>query len=307
MSDSAPSADGGWHAVSEPMQLGESPLWHPDENALYWCDVAGRTLHRLDPASGARASWPFPTEVACCVPALEGGLLLALRSGVWRFDPASGERRLVAKPRYDASCQRYNDGKADALGRFWCGTIHEPRRPADAALYCINRGRTSRRQGGITVSNGLAFSPDGRTMYWADTTSHTVFALDFDAARNELSRQRVFARFAPRGPDQPLDDYGGRPDGAAVDVQGRYWVAMYEGARLACLAPDGSLVREVGLPVRCPTMPCFGGADLRTLYVTSARAGRPTEELAREPLAGCVLAMRVEVAGLPANYARWRR
>jgi sugar lactone lactonase YvrE len=244
--------------------------------------------------------------VACCVPAIEGGLLLALRSGIWRFDPASGERRLLARPRYDPADERYHDGRADALGRLWCGTAREPHQPAAAALYCIARGRTARRLGGMTASSGLAFSPDGRTLYRADSPSHSVFALDFDPGANELSRQRVFAQFPQRLPDQPLAGYGGRPDGAAVDSHGNYWLAMYEGARLLCLAPDGQVVQDVALPVRCPTMPCFGGPDLRTLYVTSVRAGRPAAELAREPLAGCVLSMRVDVPGLPANYARWR-
>ncbi len=298
-------APGALRAVSEPMLLGESPMWHPDENALYWCDIAGHALHRLDPATGRRDTWSFPSEPACCVPAVEGGLLIAMRSGVFRFDPATGERRALARPRYDPKTERYNDGKADAFGRLWCGTLHDAREPK-AALYRIARGRTARMADGITVSNGLAFSPDGRTLYWADTTAHTVYAFDFDVGDCELSRRRVFARFPSRVPGEPPERYGGRPDGAAVDALGRYWVAMYEGARLLCIDAAGRTVGELALPVRCPTMPCFGGRDLRTLYVTSARAGRPADELAREPLAGCVLAMRVDVPGLPANYARWR-
>jgi sugar lactone lactonase YvrE len=156
---------------------------------------------------------------------------------------------------------------------------------------------------GATVSNGLAFSPDGRTLYWSDTTSHTVFAFDFDLAQGTLSRQRVLARFPRREPQQPLADYGGRPDGAAVDAEGCYWVAMFEGARLLRLSPSGEALAELRLPVRCPTMPCFGGADLRTLYVTTARAHRPADELAGEPWAGCVLQCRVDVPGLPVNFA----
>jgi sugar lactone lactonase YvrE len=158
--------------------------------------------------------------------------------------------------------------------------------------------------GDVTVSNGLAFSPDGRTMYWSDTTAHRIYALDFDGSDGTLSRQRVFAEFPLKAPGQILADYGGRPDGAAVDAEGAYWVAMYEGQRLLRLSPAGELLREVPLPVRCPTMPCFGGADLRTLYVTTARDKRPAGELAAQPLAGCVLAMAVDVPGLPVNFAR---
>ena len=119
-----------------------------------------------------------------------------------------------------------------------------------------------------------------------------------------ISNQRVFARFPAKAMDRDLAAYGGRPDGAAVDAEGGYWVAMYEGARLLRLAPDGTVTREIALPVRCPTMPCFGGADLKTLYITTARDKRPADELAREPLAGCVLRLRVDTPGLPANMAR---
>jgi sugar lactone lactonase YvrE len=131
-----------------------------------------------------------------------------------------------------------------------------------------------------------------------------VLAFDFDATDGTLSRQRVFAQFALKQPEQDLSTYGGRPDGAAVDAEGAYWCAMFEGQRLVRLAPDGRVLQEVPLPVRCPTMPCFGGPDLRTLFVTTSREKRPAPELAGQPLAGCVLMARVDVPGLPVNFAR---
>ncbi len=295
-----------WQALPgvAPCLLGESPLWHPAEQVLYWCDIPGKALHRFDPRTGAHRLWPFDSEPSCCVPLMDGGLLLSLRRGLVRFDVATGASTPlpVALP-YDPAVERFNDGKADPQGRFWVGTIHEQRQPL-SALYRLGAGRMDRMADGITVSNGLAWSPDGGTMYWADTKAHTVFAFDFERADGALSRQRAFARFEPRDAGQPLSDYGGRPDGAAVDAEGGYWVAMFEGARLVRLGPDGAVTRELPLPVRCPTMPCFGGADLRTLYVTTARENRPADELAREPLAGCVLQLRVDVPGLPANVAR---
>lgn len=291
-------------AVAEPALLGESPLWHPDEQVLYYTDVPGFELRRFDPATGALQRWSFDTEVACCAPVMGGGLLLALRSGFWHFDPVTQARRLVAAPPYDPARERYNDGKADAAGRMWCGTIYEPRQPALAALYCLDHGEVVRKAEGVTNSNGLAWSPDGRTLYWSDTTAHTIYALDFEVQTGEISNRRVFARFPARGPGQPLDAYGGRPDGAAVDAEGGLWVAMYEGRRVLRLRPDGSVDRELTLPVRCPTMPCFGGPDLKTLYITTARQNRSDFELAQQPWAGCVLSLRVEVPGLPANFAR---
>ena len=288
-----------------PSVLGESPLWHPAEQALYWCDIPGHALHRFDPRTGTHVRWSFDTDVACCAPLMEGGLLLALRSGLVHFDPITGEHRtLLARPPYDVARERFNDGKADPQGRFWVGTIYEPRDPPNAALYRWTDGQIDRMGDGITVSNGLAWSPDSRTMYWSDTKAHVTYALDFDASTGDITRRRVFARFPTRKPAQDLATYGGRPDGASVDAEGHYWVAMFEGARLLRLAPDGRIVREIELPVRCPTMPCFGGADLKTLYITTARENRPADELAREPLAGCVLYTRVEIAGLPANFAR---
>lgn len=290
-------------AFEQPSLLGESPLWHPEEQVLYWVDIPGHQLHRWDPRQQIHRQWGFDTEPACCVPLLEGGLLIAMRDGLWRFDPASGERTLVAAPPYDPARQRFNDGKADAQGRFWIGTLDDAREPK-AALYRHSAARLERIAGGITLSNGLAFSVDGRTLYWADTTAHAVWAFDVDLGDGSLSRRRLFQQFALREPGQPLVAYRGRPDGAAVDAEGAYWLAMFEGARLLRLAPDGQCLGELALPVQCPTMPCFGGPDLRTLYITTARDKRPADELARQPWAGCVLQVRVAVPGLPASFAR---
>lgn len=292
--------------LTAPALLGESPLWSPDEGVLYYCDIAGRALHRYSPADGANQRWVFDSEPACCALAEGGGLLLARRDGLWHFDPASGASQPLLAPPYDPALERFNDGRCDAQGRWWIGTLYEPRQPALAALYCFERGELRRAQGGVTVSNGLAFSPAGDTLYWADTTSHTVFALPYDGARGQLGERRVLRRFEPRVAGQPLAEYGGRPDGAAVDAEGAYWVAMYEGARLLRLSPAGDILNEVRLPVQCPTMPCFGAGDLRTLYITTARFNRPAEELARQPAAGCVLAVRVDVPGLPPGQVAWR-
>lgn len=284
--------------------LGESPFWHPDERALWWCDIPGHCLNRYHPDTGQHRAWHFDTDVACAAPLAGGDLLLGMRDGLWRFNPRTGQRHALAPPPYDPAQERFNDGKADPQGRFWVGTIYEPRTPARAGLYRLADGRLERLAEGVTVSNGLAFSPDGRTLYWSDTKAHTVFAFDFDGAEGALSRRRAWARFAPRAAEEPLAHYGGRPDGAAMDAQGCYWVAMFEGARLLRLSPTGEVLSELPLPVRCPTMPCFGGDDLSTLFITTARQNRPAEELAREPWAGQVLQCRVDVPGLPVHFAR---
>ncbi len=297
-------------AVTPPALLGESPLWSPDEHALYYCDIAGHTLHRLDPATGHIHHWRFDTEPACCVLAQQGGLLVACRDGLWHLNTATDQRRHLVPAPYNTAVERFNDGRCDAQGRFWVGTLFEPRQPANAALYCFEQGQLRRVRGDITVSNGLAFSPDGATMYWADTTAHAVYALPYAATTGHLGQRRVFKSFAQRHPDQPLaqplaqqrdqrDHYGGRPDGAVVDAEGCYWLALYEGARVLRLSPAGEVLHEVRLPVQCPTMPCLGGSDLRTLYITTARHRRPPDELQHQPNAGCVFALRVDVPGNP--------
>ena len=290
-------------AVAAAALLGESPVWHPREAALYYADIPGRRLQRYEPVSGDLRHWAFDTEVASLAPRLDGTLLLAMRDGLWVFDPANGERSRVAEPPYDPAHERFNDGKCDPQGRFWVGTIYEPRDPALASLHCFANGTLTREAEGFTTVNGLAWSPNGRTMHWSDTKAHAIYAADFDMGSGTLSNRRVFARFPLKQPDQDLDTYGGRPDGAAMDAEGCYWVAMFEGQRLLRLSPDGEVVREVALPVRCPTMPCFGGPDLKTLYVTTSREKRPAAELIAQPFAGCVLALEVDVPGLPVNFA----
>jgi len=289
-------------AVAAPSELGESPMWHPNEQALYWCDIDGKRVHRFHPSSGALAQWHFDTEPASLAPMPGGALLLAMRDGLWRFEPDTGTRTPLAPPPYDPRVQRFNDGKCDPQGRFWVGTIYEPREPALASVHCLSGGVLTRRAEGFTTCNGLAWSLDGRTMYCSDTRAHRIYAFDAEPATGELSARRDFASFTPRADGQALADYGGRPDGAAVDVEGCYWVAMYEGACLLRLSPQGAVLEHLPLPVRCPTMPCFGGPALDTLYITTARAKRPPQELAAQPWAGCVLQLKADVPGLPVNF-----
>lgn len=299
-------------AVAEPDLLGESPFWHPREQRLYWVDIPGKRVRRWDPATGAGDTWDLPQEPGCIAPAASGGLVLGMRDGIYRARDWGGLLQPIVRFPH-AETTRFNDGKADTLGRFWAGTIYEPKDARKADLYALdcrpgngNGGRpiVQLKAGNATNANGLAWSPDNHTLYWADTAQHTVFAWDWEADANVMRHHRVFHRFAekPAGwqPGQP--GYGGRPDGAAMDVEGHYWVALFEGQRLVRLSPSGDIAAEFPLPVRCPTMPCFGGPDRRTLYLTTARHQRPAEELQAFPASGHVLTARADVAGLPANF-----
>ncbi|WP_422879652.1 SMP-30/gluconolactonase/LRE family protein [Noviherbaspirillum cavernae] len=275
------------------MQLGECPLWVPDESALYWIDIAGQAVHRHDTDSGTHQSWPLASEPGCIARCAGGGLVVAMRSGLALLDTASGALTPIASAPYDVSTTRFNDGRCDDAGRLWTGTIYEPRDHPLGSLFCIERGVLRDAAKPVTVSNGVAFSRDYRTLYHADTAAHRVMAYDFDLASGKIGDGRLFKQFSM----DKSQDYGGRPDGAAVDSEDAYWCAMYEGGRVLRLSRFGDVLQEIALPVRCPTMLAFGGTDLRTLYITTARHNRPAEELARHPLSGCVLTLRVDVPG----------
>lgn len=282
-------------AFATPSLLGECPVWQPQEAALYWIDIAGMAVHRLEPASGAHQQWSVPAEPGCLACTNDGRLIVALRTAVILLDPRTGAQTHVADAPYDPAHMRFNDGRCDQAGRLWTGTLYEPRDRPAGALYCIERGVIRHAGNPVTVSNGVAFSPDNRTLYHADTTAHRISAYDFDLDSGAIGTGREFHSFS----QDRHANYGGRPDGAAVDSEGMYWCAMYEGGRLLRLDPQGHIVQEFVLPVRCPTMVAFGGPDLRTLYITTVRNKRPAEELQHYPLSGCVLAMRTDVPGRP--------
>ena len=252
-------------------------------------------------------------EPGCIAPVQGGGLIIALRDGIYLAKTWGGPLQRLAIAPYDTTQLRFNDGKCDAQGRFWAGSLYEPKDQALGVLYMLDAQGLHPMVGGakdgVVTANGLAWSPDGCTAYWADTAAHQVRAFDFDVGSGQLSAGRVFHQMTPKpagwawgntAPDMPL--YGGRPDGAAVDSEGCYWSAQYEGHRLLRLSPSGQVLAEVRTPVPCPTMPCFGGPDLKTLFITTSRQGRSASELAQHPQAGGVFAMRVEVAGLAVNF-----
>jgi len=267
-------------------ELGESPVWSVERQALYFVDITGRRLHRYDPAAGRHESWPVDEDIGCVAPAADGGLVAAMRSGVWRLDEAGRKvRRLAANPE-DPATSRFNDGKVDPRGRFLAGTLDEPKAGGKAGLYRLGGGRLARLVDGVLTSNGLAWSPDGRTLYHADTPRFVVRAYDYDLESGEIAGGRVFFERDATAADRA------RPDGAAVDQEGCYWSALYDGARVARHDPGGRLMAEYPAPTRKVTMPAFGGADLRTLYLTSARDPATGE-------GGDLYAMAADVAGLP--------
>ncbi|MEF9926622.1 MAG: SMP-30/gluconolactonase/LRE family protein [Massilia sp.] len=278
-----------------PMLVGESAIWHEVESALYWVDIEGLTVNRLHAASGKFSSWKMGSNPSALAIDDNNFLVVATRERLLRLNTTDGAETPIADAPYDTSKVRFNDGRVDPAGRFWIGTMYEPRDQPAAEMYVLARDNLRCAwRGGMTNSNGLAWSLDGRTMFHADTTMHRIDCYDFDVATGEHSNRRTILTFPT---DKTAPDYGGRPDGATMDSEGMYWVAMFEGGRVLRISPTGEILREIKLPVRCPTSVCFGGPDLRTLYITSASHGRSSEEIAQYPHTGKVLSVRLDVAG----------
>lgn len=274
-------------------RLGESPVWCAERRALVFVDITGRRLHRFAPATGVHVAVDLPEDIGCVAPARGGGFVAGLRSGVWILDGEGAPLRLLAANPEPHATNRFNDGRVDPRGRFWLGTIDEPKATGSAHLYRYDRRGLVPQLGGILTSNGLAFSPDERSLYHADTPRFAVRRHAYDPETGEIGPGRDFVCLDPHAPDR------GRPDGAAVDAEGCYWTALYEGGRVQRYSPAGRLLEEHRLAARCPTAPAFGGDDLRTLYVTSARDGRTAEELEQLPLSGGLFALRVDTPGQP--------
>ena len=274
--------------------LGECPVWSARDKALYWCDIDKPSLNRFDPATGQNRETRMPEAIGSFALRKPAGFIVALRSGIW-LARADGtiDRRIIEAP-YDPAHHRFNDGRCDAAGRFYVGYMNERRDAPSAALMRIDAaGSMTEVFRGFTISNGLAWSPDGRTMYHSDTPAHVVRAFDYDVAAGAMSNERVFKQW---------EGETDRPDGAAVDSAGNYWSAFYRGGKVVQISPRGETLAEYPVPAMCPTMCAFGGPDLRTLYVTSARGGRDAAELARLPQSGGIYAMTVDVPGLPEPY-----
>jgi sugar lactone lactonase YvrE len=270
--------------------LGEGPRWRAGDARLYWVDIARRELHRFDPATGRDEARRFAEPVGCLAFARDGGLVLAMQDGLarlatWEAEPVPfGDRPLAGRPDL-----RFNDGRTDARGRFWVGSVNTAKSSRDAALYRFEAdGAATLIEGNMLTCNGAAFNAGGTRFCHADTPSHALRGYRVDAA-GELVDRVILHQF---------EQGTGRPDGGSFDETGYYWTALFDGGRVVRVAPDGTIAATVPLPVPRPTMIAFGGADRRTAYVTSARAGLAEDALAAAPLSGAIFSFRVDVPGV---------
>ena len=272
-------------------ELGECPVWSPEENALYWIDIYAGRLNRFDPATRKNRHWTLPEPIGSFALSDDGSVLVALKSGLWRFDLATGQRVVLAQPETRLRNNRLNDGRCDRQGRFWVGSMEDP---VDAAmpkgsLYRFTADRQCTRMvGDLFVANGLAFSPDGRVLYHSDSfrTVRRIWAWDFDTDDGVISNRRLFV---------DTEGMPGRPDGGAIDADGCYWMAGNDGWEIVRFTPQGRIDRRIALPIAKPSMLSFGGPRLDVIYVTSIRPGKGLSE---QPQAGSLFAVEAGVTGL---------
>ena len=276
-------------AYSAKNNLGEGPVWNIEEQALYWVDILNRKLQKWKPGTGAFHSWDMPEHIGCYAFRKQGGAIIALRSGIYSFDFETERLESIVKPEGDRDNTRFNDGACDRAGRFFAGTMTYEETIPEGNLYRLDPDhQLSHMRSGIKVSNGLGWSPDNQVMYYADSPTQCIFAFDYDIDSGRMTNERIFCKIEQ-----------GYPDGLTVDAEGYVWLAVWDGWRIVRYAPDGSIDKTIEMPIQRPTSCMFGGPNLNQLYITSAIKNLPVAELEKQPEAGNIFVIEVDVPGLP--------
>ncbi len=270
--------------------IGEGPVWDPRIGKVVWVDIASRHVFTTDPSDGSTQRRELEKAVGVVLPRASGGYVAALEDGFYTL-PDEGPAELIAHVEASNPATRFNDGEIDPQGRFWAGTMGWDAEPGQGSLYRLDPdGRVTRMIEDVTISNGLGWSPDGGTMYFADTHTHRIDRFDFDPVSADISDRREFVT---------IRHGGGRPDGLTVDSEGAVWVATWPGYGVHRYLPDGSLDAVIPLPVSNVSSIELGGPDLRDAFITTAWELLSEEEHAAQPLAGSLFHTRVEVPGSP--------
>lgn len=274
-------------------QLGEGSLWHPTEKKLYWIDIEKGELHIYDPATKKDKHFNVGTRVGTVVPVKGGGALVALQNGIRYIDTRTGKLSLLNNPLGDNI--RFNDGKCDPAGRFWVGSMDLDFKEGAASLYRFDTDKTIHEMvKHVTCSNGIVWSADKKTMYYIDTPTGNVDAFDYDEGTGNISNRRVAVK---------VPDGNGAPDGMAIDSEDKLWVALWGGNGVAKFDPStGKMLLKINVPAPHTTSCAFGGKDLKTLYITTARDGLSEDQLKKYPQSGGLFAIDVDVKGVEANF-----
>ncbi len=266
--------------------LGEGPAWDAKSQTLYWVDVLEKRIY-----AGSRLFLQLDDVVSCLAPRKDGGFVIAQRFGFWTFDPDTNKLFTLASPKGEPSNNRFNDGKCDPRGRFVAGTMDHNEQETSGSLYSLSpEGRIKKLLKDVRISNGLAWSPDCKTMYFIDTPTREVRAFEYDIETGAIANPRLLIHF---------EDTFGWPDGMTTDSKGNLWIAMWGGARITQWDSKGILMEQFGIPALNPTSCVFGGPDLNQLFITTARVGMDAAALKKYPQAGGVFRMQTNVTGMP--------
>ncbi len=269
--------------------LGESPLWDHRNNLLYWVDIDQRTLHQLEPSTGDHQSWTFLKKPCCLGLREQGGLISAFSKGFALIELPSGNLTLLEQPLIQHDDVMFNDGKCDRQGCFWAGSKDIDEISPTGKLFRLDpQGNIQTISSGFIVSNGLGWNLDNTIMYFTDSPSRKIYRYDFDSKHGTISAQRIFAK---------ISQDAGFPDGLTVDSEGYIWSAHWDGWRVTRYAPDGTVDRTLQMPVSQPTSCCFGGPELKTLFITSAKRGLTEDQVKQQPQAGGLFAIETDVQG----------
>ncbi|NJC21519.1 sugar lactone lactonase YvrE [Arthrobacter pigmenti] len=278
-------------ALDAKADLAEGPWWDTSSSELLWVDIFAGEVHRFDPLSGLDRFIIVDQPVGMVARRSQGGLVCAVRDGIGFVDFDAATISLVAPVEGDRQQNRMNDGACDAAGRLWAGTMGTDLSPKAGALYRIDSDlQATAVLSEISISNGLDWSLDGRTMYYTDSPTRQIEAFDFEPSSGALSNRRMFA---------DVSGSAATPDGMAVDAEDALWVAMWDGGCLHRFGSDGILLQTVGLPVSRPTSVAFGGKNFDQLFITSARHGLSRGQLAEQPHAGAIFVLESDVPGRP--------
>lgn len=276
--------------LTDRFQLGECPRWDEQTQAIWWVDINEQQLHRLTIVNGDHQFRQFSEQIGCFTLRENGGLVLAGQTGFWFLDSLQGAMHFIGDPEKNLPEQRFNDGRCDSEGRFIAGTMNPNKNEKFGRFYQLNNDLQVRPLiGQSKICNGLAFSPDTRTLYWSDTPLRTIYQCDYAPETGEVSNQRLFYQVA---------DNKGQPDGGSIDSLGNYWSALYGGGEIICISPQGELSQTLKVPVLNPTMVAFGGLDFKTMYITSARQNMTTQQLTENPMEGALLSCQAPYPGL---------
>ena len=274
-------------------QLGEGCFWHSIENKLYWLDIEGHELHIYDPVLKTDIHFDVGARIGCVVPAKNGGLLIALENGIHFFDTKTSKLTFLNNPL--SKGVRFNDGKCDAAGRFWIGSMELNLLKDAATLYRFDTDKSIHTMvNKVTCSNGIAWTADKKIMYYIDTPTGNIDAFDYDATTGNISNRRTAIK---------VPDGSGLPDGMCIDSEDKLWVALWGGSGVARFDPlTGEMLLKINVPAPHTTSCCFGGKDLRTLYITTAKHELTEKKEKQYPLSGGLFSIDIDVRGVPADF-----